>query len=76
MESLIVSLKEKLSVIMRLSLLVNMFRSVSIEYSRGVLSRGKAFQFHSPTCACIVQHPLLQVVEFFIFVTKVCRGCS
>lgn len=30
---------------MRLSLFVNMFRSVSIEYSRGVLSRGKAFQF-------------------------------
>ena len=33
---------------MRLSLLVNMFRSVSIEYSRGVLSRGKAFPVSLP----------------------------
>ena len=33
---------------MRLSLLVNMFRSVSIEYSRGVLSRGKSFPVSLP----------------------------
>ena len=32
---------------MRSSLLVSMFHSVSIEYSRGGASRGKAFHFHS-----------------------------
>ncbi len=77
MESLIISPKEKLSVIMNVLSLVNMFRSVSIEYPKRDSFAWQGLLVSFPNFfVYIIQHPFLQIVEFLISGTKVCRGCS
>ena len=43
---------------------------------KGFLCVAGSSGFLPPTFVYIIQHPFLQIVEFLISGTKVCRGCS